>query len=112
MVAPHIQIDDRGRPWIDDANVKVIEIVLDHVAYGWSAEEIHTQHSHLSLGQIYAALAYYYDNQAEFDHQIEEGRRRADTFAAEVVDSPVRRRLRTAGKLGALPCTWTFMYRR
>lgn len=27
--------------------VKVIEVVLDKMAYGWSAEEIHLQHPHL-----------------------------------------------------------------
>ena len=98
-VTPHIWTDEQGRPWIDDSNVKVIEVVLDHVAYGWSAEEIHAQHSHLSLGLIYAALAYYYDHQAEFDHQIGQSRRRADVLAAEVANSPLRQRLRAAGKL-------------
>jgi len=98
-VIPHIWTDEGGRGWIDDSNVKVIEIVLDHVAYGWSAEEIHAQHSHLSLGQIYAALAYYYDHQAELDLEIEQSRRRADAFAAEVANSPLRQRLRAAGKL-------------
>jgi uncharacterized protein (DUF433 family) len=98
-VTPHIWTDERQCAWIDDSNIKVIEIVLDHVAYGWSAEEIHAQHSHLSLGQIYAALAYYYDRQAEFDRQIEQSRRRADALAAEVANSPLRQRLRAAGKL-------------
>jgi uncharacterized protein (DUF433 family) len=98
-VTPHIRLDEQGRAWIDDSKVKVIEVILDHVAYGWSAEEIHTQHSHLSLGQIYAALAYYYDHQAEFDSEIEQSRQRADTLAAEAVDSPVRQRLRASGKL-------------
>jgi uncharacterized protein (DUF433 family) len=98
-VTPHIWNDDRGRPWIDDSNVKVVEVALDHVAYGWSAEEIHAQHSHLSLGQIYAALAYYYDHQTEFDREIEESRRQADALAVEAANSPVRQRLRAAGKL-------------
>jgi len=98
-VTPHIRIDEQGRAWIDDSNVKVVEVVLDHIAYGWSAEEIHAQHSHLSLGQIYAALAYYYDHQAEFDREIEQSRRRADALAAEAAGSPVRQRLRASGKL-------------
>jgi len=36
----HIHCDERGRAWIDNSNVKVIEIVLDHLAYGWTAETI------------------------------------------------------------------------
>jgi hypothetical protein len=30
----HIVLDDRGRGWIDDTNVKVIEVVLDKVGWG------------------------------------------------------------------------------
>ena len=97
--APHIWLDEQQRAWLDDTNVKVIEVALDHVAYGWSAEEMHSHHPHLSLAQIYAALAYYYDHQADFDRQIDESRRRADDLAAQSADSPVRRRLRAAGKL-------------
>src|SRR3990172_8587789 len=71
MIAhPHIRLDARGVAWIDDVNVKVIEVVLDRLAYGWSPEEIHFQHPHLSLAQIHAALAYYYDHQAALDGEI------------------------------------------
>jgi hypothetical protein len=30
----HIWLDEQGRGWIDDANVKVIEVVLDKLGYG------------------------------------------------------------------------------
>lgn len=98
-VLPHIWMDAENRAWIDDTNVKVAEVALDHMASGWSAEEIHSQQPHLSLPQIYAALAYYYDHQAEFDEQIEQGRNRAASLAARSSDSPLRRRLREIGKL-------------
>jgi hypothetical protein len=74
--------------------------VLDKLAHGSSAEEIHHQYPHLTLSQIYAALAYYHDHQseldAEIDHRLEEVSRRA----AEQADSPFRERLR---KLGIRP---------
>jgi uncharacterized protein (DUF433 family) len=95
----HIHRDAEGRTWIDDTNVKVIEVALDHIAYGWSADEIHFQHPHLSLGQIHAALSYYYDHQLEFDKLIEQSRARAGALAGAAQDSPGRRRLRAAGKL-------------
>jgi|SRR5665213_859465 len=95
----HIHRDSEGRAWIDDANVKVIEVVLDHIAYGWSADEIHLQHPHLSLGQIHAALSFYFDHQTEFDGEIESSLQEAETLAAESKDSPLRRRLRQLGKL-------------
>ena len=67
----HIVVDERGVPVLADTGTKVIEIVLDKLAYGWSAEEIHVQHPHLSLGQIYSALAYYWDHQDELDADIQ-----------------------------------------
>ena len=32
--------------------MKAIELVAEAIAYGWSPEELHFQHSYLSLGQI------------------------------------------------------------
>ena len=88
VAAPHIRIDAEGRAWIDDTNVKVIEIVLDHLAYGWSPEEMHYQHPDLSLAQIHAALAHYYDHQPQFDREIEAGLRRVEAEATQEKDSP------------------------
>ena len=51
--------------------MKVIKLVLDSRAYGWSPEELHFQHPYLTLGQIYSALAYYWDHQEELDQDIE-----------------------------------------
>jgi len=97
--SPHIWLDEQNRAWIDDTNAKVIEVALDHLAYGWSAEEMQRQHPHLSLAQAYAALAYYYDHKPEFDRQVEESLRRAEALAGEAGDLPLLRRLRAAGKL-------------
>lgn len=94
----HILIDDRGVAWIDDMNVKVVEVVLDWLAYGWSPEEMHHQHPHLSLAQIHAALAYYYDHQAALDTELRERAAFVDQLAP-VGESPLRRRLRALGKI-------------
>ncbi len=99
ILPPHVRTDARGVAWIDDTNVKVIEVVLAHVAHGWSPEEIHFQHPHLSLAQIHGALAYYYDHQTEMDQEIERQLRESDTLAAAVAESPLRKRLRAAGRL-------------
>ena len=95
----HIHLDERGVAWIDDTNIKVVEVVLDKCAYGWSPEEIHEQHSGLSLAQIHAALSYYYDNQQALDAYIEQQRKWVESLAAQAGDSPVRQRLRALGKL-------------
>ena len=93
-ISSHIRLDERGVAWIDTTRIKVIEVALDHIAHGWSAEEIHRPHPHLSQAQTHAALAFYYDHQAEFDKAIAESLTRADKLAAENADSPGRRRLR------------------
>ena len=96
----HIHFDHRGVAWIDDTNVKVIEVVLDKTAYGFSPEEIHFQYPDLSLAQIHAALSYYYDHQAEIDAEIERQVREVDVRAAKAaIDSPFRKRMRALGKL-------------
>src|SRR5215467_11700686 len=95
----HIQLDERGVAWIDDTNTKVIEVVLDKLAYGLSPEEIHHEHPHLSLAQIYAALTYYYDHQTEIDATIARQVQSVEELAGQAEDSPARKRLRALGKL-------------
>ncbi|MDO8543872.1 MAG: DUF433 domain-containing protein [Opitutaceae bacterium] len=90
----HIYRDAAGVAWIDRTRVKVIEVALDHVAYGWSAEEIHRQHPHLSLAQIHATLGYYYDHQAAFDAEMAKSLAEAERSASATAESPLRRRLR------------------
>ena len=75
-----IELDENGVPWITGANTKVVEVVLDKLAYGWSPEEMHRQHSHLSMAQIHAALSYYYEHQDEVDADIE----RRDRYVEEL----------------------------
>src|SRR3972149_364044 len=77
---PHGRTDAHGVAWIDDTNVKVIEVVLPRLAHGWSPEEIHFQHPHLSLAQIHAALGYYYDHQETMDQESERQARELDGF--------------------------------
>jgi uncharacterized protein (DUF433 family) len=89
----HICLDDHGRPWIDNTNVKVIEIVLDHLGYGWSAETIQENHPHLTLAQVYAALAWYYDHQTEMDAEISQQDERVQALRDAAPPSPLQRRL-------------------
>src|SRR5712691_5508167 len=95
----HIWRDDQGTVWIDDTNVKVIEVVLDRLAYGWSPEEIHFQHPGLSLAQIHAALAHYYDHQAELDAEIASQEEAVRRLREQAGESPLVTRLKARGLL-------------
>jgi uncharacterized protein (DUF433 family) len=99
VVTSHIRFDARGVAWIDDTNVKVIEVVLDRLAYGWSPEEIHFQHPGLSLAQIHGALAHYYDRQAELDAEIAAQEEAVRRLREQAGDSPLVTRLKARGLL-------------
>lgn len=93
VFATQIELDSEDVAWIGGTKVKVTEIVLDKIAYGWSPEETHFQHPHLSLAQIYAALTYYYENQGRLDAQLRHRLEQADRVAAEISDADFRRKL-------------------
>src|SRR5947199_691008 len=95
----HIEIDEHGVAWITNTKVKVIEVALDKIVHGSSPEEMHFQYPHLSLAQIYAALAYYYEHQAEFEAEILRQAERAKAWVEAAKDSPLRQQLREQGLL-------------
>ena len=88
----HIDVDSSGVAWIAGANTKVKQLVLDRLAYGWSPEEMQFQHPHLSMAQIHAALAYYYENQDRLDEEIRRDLEEADRLFDESAHRPIRRR--------------------
>ena len=99
VIESHIRLDDKGAAWIDETNTKVIEVVLDQLAYGWSPEEIHFQHPHLSLAQIHAALSYYHDHQGELDAIIQRQLAEVESLKNQAGESPIHKRLKEMGKL-------------
>jgi len=74
----HVILNKDNVPVIADTNTKVIELILDKIAYGWSPEELRFQHPYLTLGQIYSALAYYSDHQEVLDRVIEQQLKHVD----------------------------------
>ncbi len=91
---PHIEISANGAAVIAGTRTKVVEVVLDRLAHHWDADEIHRQHPHLSLAQIYAALAYYHDNQDEIEREIDERLERVERIAAAQPPSVLQAKLR------------------
>ncbi len=95
----HIVLEEDGIPWIRGANTKVAELVTEVQAYGWSPNELHFQHPHLSLGQIHSALAYYWDHQKEVDADVRRRFEDADELRRHAAPSPVIAKLRSKGLL-------------
>lgn len=101
----HIYLDENGVAWVTGANPKVVEVVLDKTASGLSPEEIHEQYPYLSLAQIYAALSYYYDHQAELDADIQHRYEEIEIMRAKAGESPTARKLREPEKIKDHRCS-------
>jgi len=67
---PHVVLDDEHGPLLEGTTLKVIELVTEQRAYGWSPEELRFQHPDLTLGQVHAALAYYWDHAEKLDREV------------------------------------------
>jgi uncharacterized protein (DUF433 family) len=68
-----------GKPRIAGHRITVQNVVIWHERLGRSADSIADEYG-LSLSQVYAALAYYYDNRTEVDESI----RADEEFVAEL----------------------------
>ena len=99
LLYPHIDVSRAGVPYIAGTQTKVVEIVLDRLAYHWDADEIHRQHPYLSLAQIHSALAYYYDHQTEMDGEIDAQLHRVAAMRASLGESPIRLKLKAMDRL-------------
>lgn len=93
----HIAIDRNGVPVITAANMKVIELVNEKDAYGWSPEQMLLEHPHLTLGQIHSALAYYADHEDELDEDIRRRLDEIESLREASGPSPLRARLESQG---------------
>ncbi len=92
----HVVIDDKGVPRLAGRRTRVIDIVLDQKAYGFTPAQIQEQHPHLSMAQIHAALAYYYDQQAELDADIDRRDKEVQAMRAAAETPEFVKRLRRA----------------
>lgn len=75
----------------------VAKMGLDKIACGWSPEEMQYQYPFLTLGQIYAALAYFANHEAEFEEEIVRQLREIDKARKKTLNSPIRKRLKAKG---------------
>jgi len=71
----HIVKDENicgGQPRIAGARIKVQHIALEYEQLGWTPDQICDAHSSLTLADVHAAIAYYYNNRKnEIDGTIQ-----------------------------------------
>jgi len=75
-----------GRPCIADTSIEVSVIVIAKIVRGLEPDEIASDYD-LSLSQVYAALAYYYENKQSIDASINERHQLAQKMKEERVGS-------------------------
>jgi uncharacterized protein (DUF433 family) len=93
----HIQISDRGQAMIEGSTMKVTELIMSRIAYGWSAEEMHFQYPYLAMSQIHSALSYYWDHKAEIDKAIASDLQTAEEMRIRAEETPFVARLKSLG---------------
>ena len=92
----HVVLNDQGVPTISGTTMKVVELVVEYNSFGWSPEEIQFNHPYLTLGQVYSALAYYWDHKVELDADIQSRSDYAERLRQGSGPSSLQARLRTA----------------
>lgn len=88
-------IDDRRtRPVVAGTDIKVSQIAWEHEHHGMTPDEIVEAHPHLTLADVHAALAYFYDHMETM---------RADWQEDERVIEAMKRQLPHAARQGRSP---------
>lgn len=75
-----------GRPCIVGTSLEVAVIAIAQIVHGQSPEEIAADYN-LSLSQVYAALAYYYEHKEQMDTVIQQQRKLAEEMKETYVGS-------------------------
>jgi uncharacterized protein (DUF433 family) len=81
-LAEHIEVTPGiagGKPRIAGHRITVQNIVIWHEHLGKSADEICAEYD-VTLADVYAALAYYFDNRDEIDRSIKESETFVETM--------------------------------
>jgi uncharacterized protein (DUF433 family) len=82
----HIEITPNimgGKPRIAGHRISVQDVVVWHNELGYAVDQIANDYG-LSLADVYAALAYYYDHRAEIDKSIEEGEKLVEEMKKKI----------------------------
>jgi uncharacterized protein (DUF433 family) len=72
-----------GKPVIAGTRIRVWDVYVHHERLGKSPDEIVRAYPHITLADVHAALAYYWDHKDQIDQQV----RDADEFVAQLQDS-------------------------
>jgi uncharacterized protein (DUF433 family) len=87
FIAPHITKTPEicgGRACIAGHRIRVLDIVVWHEKRGYSPDEIADLFPGITLADVYAALAYYFDNTQEIEDEFRKSDEWAEWLRANV----------------------------
>ena len=79
-----------GRPRIDGHRITVDDVVIWHERMGMSPDEIVSAYPTLTLSDVYASLAYYFDNREAIDALILEGEKFVQEMKEKLGTGPLQ----------------------
>jgi uncharacterized protein (DUF433 family) len=82
-----------GRPRIDGHRITVEDVAIWHQRMAMSPDEIVSAHPSITLSDVHAALAYYYENRKQIDAAIQEGERFVAEMRAKSAPSLLKQKL-------------------
>src|SRR5438093_3720897 len=83
-----------GKPRIDGHRITVEDVAIWHERMGMSPDEIVSAYPSITLADVHAALAYYFENRERIDAAIQEGERFIEEMKAKAPPSILQEKLR------------------
>jgi uncharacterized protein (DUF433 family) len=83
-----------GRPRIDGHRIQVEDIAICHERMGMSPDQIVSEYPSITLADVHAALAYYFEHRTRIDADIEAAREFAEQMRAKAGPSRLEKKLR------------------
>ncbi len=90
IISSGIDVDNEGVARIGKTRIKVLHLVMAMKSWALDATGLHQNYPELSMAEIHAALAYYYENQETFDRDIAKSAEDSALLEAELSDPKLR----------------------
>ena len=99
QIATHIEIcknrDGLDRAYIAGTRVRVQDVYAQSEIHGLSPDEIVEQLPHVTLGQVHAALSYFFDHREQILDEIRQDEEFVKLMRSRTGPGPLERRLST-----------------
>jgi len=82
-----------GKPCIAGTRIRVWDVYALHELQGKTADEVTIAYPDITLGDVYAALAYYFDHKAEIDAQMKADDKFVEELKKVTGPGPLARKL-------------------